>query len=67
MKIPENPPSRNILETVPQAVDPEHPLYEEFWQMVVNGGVMLSEDELSALLSALRVKDNKSETNSNLG
>lgn len=35
--------------------------------MVVNGGVMLSEDELSALLSALRVKDNKSETNSNLG
>lgn len=62
MNISENSLSKIILETVPQAFDPEHLLHKGLWQIIVNSGVKLSEDELSELLSVLRVRANKNET-----
>lgn len=65
MKTPENPQSKNICELIPHAIDPEHPLNDEFWQLVATGGVVLEQDELNELLDAFLVNLERIRANQN--
>lgn len=44
------------VKLIPQALDVNHPLHEEFWQMVVVGSIALSEEELNELLSSFKTQ-----------
>ncbi len=44
----------DFLKEIPQALDVKHPDHEEWWAMLVTGGIMLSDAELDILFKVAR-------------